>query len=151
MKNGFVLLLIAGVAAGIVSCKKKEIVTTNTVEVEPQPSLIGAWEGYYGSRGITNSGDTCFYEPTYPYSMVLESGGTAKVYNTLLADTSASSRAVGNWVYASNNTIYVDYTYVSAGIQYIIRARVDPKMHAINGKWHYSDNAAGGLFYMAKK
>lgn len=151
MKKIGILILLAGVAGAFASCKKKEIVTTNTVEVEPQPSLTGAWEGYYGVSGITNSGDTCFYDLTYPYSMVLESGGTAKVYGALLADTSVSSRAVGNWVYASNNTIYVSYTYVSTGFRFIIRAKMDPKMHAINGKWYHSDNKTGGLFYMAKK
>lgn len=132
------------------SCKKKEVIKTNTVEVEAAPSLTGSWEGYYGGITVSPSGDTSFYSPDYGYSMVFKSNGIAKVYNTLLADSATGSSAQGTWVYSTNNTIVVNYTYIVGG-SYSVRAVVDSKMHAINGKWYNSDGSVGGLFYLAKK
>jgi hypothetical protein len=149
MKKGLIFLAI--IVLALASCKKKEIIQTNTVEVEAAPSLTGNWEGYYGSRTISAAGDTSFYNPSYGYSMIFKSDGTAKVYNTLLADSATGSLAQGSWVYSTNNTIVVDYTYVSPNQHFFVRAAIDPKMHAINGKWYNADGSVGGLFYLAKK
>lgn len=129
------------------SCTKE---TVKTVIQEPTPALEGTYEGYYGSRTI-NGGDTSYTNPAIGYSMIIKANGSATVYGTLLKDTSAIGRAEGTWVYSSDGKITVDYTYVNAGIRYIIRANVDSKFRAINGKWHNSDNSIGGLFYMVKK
>lgn len=149
MRNAGFFLVAALMFA---SCKKKEVVKTetNTVEVEPQPSLLGAWEGYYGSKTV-NGTDTSFYTPTYGYSMIFKPNGAAIIYGSLLADTSESTRATGTWVYATNYTIAVNYTYVIAGVSYSVRASIDPKMHAINGKWYNADGSTGGLFFLVKK
>ncbi|MGV3613662.1 MAG: hypothetical protein ACO1N0_22060 [Fluviicola sp.] len=149
MKKGLIFLAITTLA--LVSCKKKEIIQTNTVEVEAAPSLIGNWEGYYGLRTISASGDTSFYDPSYGYSMIFQSNGTANVYDTQLADSAAGSLAHGTWVYSTNNTIVVNYTYVSSNQHFFVRAAIDPKMHAINGKWYHADGSVGGLFYLVKK
>lgn len=149
MKKELIFLAIAFFAA--TSCKKKEVIKTNTVEVEAAPSLTGNWEGYYGSRTVSSSGDTSFYAPNYGYSMIFKSNGTAHVYNTLLADSTTGSLAQGTWVYSTNNTIVVSYTYVSSNQHFFVRAAVDSKMHAINGKWYNHDGSVGGLFYLAKK
>ncbi|WP_300659876.1 hypothetical protein [Fluviicola sp.] len=148
MKKGLIFLAITFFA--FTSCKKKEVIKTNTVEVEAAPSLTGNWEGYYGGRTVSPSGDTSFYSPGYGYSMILKSNGTANVYNTLLADSTNGSTATGTWVYSTNNTIVVNYTY-GPGESYFVRAAVDSKMHAINGKWYNSNGSVGGLFYLAKK
>lgn len=149
MRNPGIFLVVA---LAFASCKKKEVVKTetNTVEVEPQPSLLGAWEGYYGSRTV-NGTDTSFYTPTYGYSMIFKPNGEAIIYGSLLADTSESTRATGTWVYATNYTIAVNYTYVIAGVSYSARASIDPKMHAINGKWYNNGGSVGGLFYLIKQ
>jgi hypothetical protein len=149
MKKGWIFLVAA---LAFASCKKKEIIKTetNTVEVEPQPSLLGAWEGYYGTKFV-NGSDTTFYEPSYGYSMIIKPNGEAEVYNALLADTAAANKAAGTWVYATNHTISVNYTYLSAGISYSFRASIDPKMHAINGKWYNADGSTGGLLFLIKK
>lgn len=149
MKTGWIFLVAV---LAFASCKKKEIIKTetNTVEVEPEPSLTGAWEGYYGSRLSTGT-DTTFYEPNFGYSMVFKPNGEALVYSSLLADTSENNRATGTWVYATNHTIQVSYTYVLSGISFSIRASIDPKMHAINGKWYSAGGSSGGLFYLVKK
>lgn len=144
------MLFVAAAALTVLASCKKETETV-TVYKDPAPSMEGAWEGYYGSKTVSSGGDTTFYNPTYGYSMVLKSGGKATVYSTLLKDTTASSRAEGTWVYSTDNKIVVDYTYVSASIRYIIRANVDPKMKAVNGKWYSASNAVGGLFYMVKQ
>lgn len=143
------LLMTALIVSSLASCKKET--ETITVEKEPAPSLIGAWDGFYGSRSI-NGSDTMYYNPGNGYSMVLQSGGNAIIYDAALNDTTGNSKAIGNWVYSSNNTIVVDYNYVIGGSRYIIRAKVDPKLRAINGKWHNgTDNSVGGLFYMVKQ
>lgn len=149
MKKRVFFLVAALVFA---SCKKKEVVKTetNTVEVEPQPSLLGVWEGYYGSRTV-NGTDTSFYTPAYGYSMIFKPNGEAIVYGSLLADTSESNKATGTWVYATNYTIAVNYTYVVAGVSYSARASIDPKMHACNGKWYNANGSVGGLFYLVKQ
>lgn len=149
MKKGLIFLAIVFFAA--TSCKKKEVIKTNTVEVEATPSLIGNWEGYYGSRTISAPGDTSFYNPGYGYSMIFKSDGTANVYNTLLADSATGSLAQGTWVYSTNNTLVVNYTYVSSNQHFFVRAGIDSKMHAINGKWYNADGSVGGLFYLVKK
>lgn len=149
MRNaGFFLVA----ALAFASCKKKEVVKTetNTVEVEPQPSLLGAWEGYYGNSTV-NGSDTSFYTPNFGYSMIFKPNGEAIVYSSLLADTSEGTRATGTWVYATNYTIAVNYTYIFAGASYSVRALIDPKMHAINGKWYNNGGSVGGLFYLVKQ
>lgn len=143
------LLLSALVVSALASCKKET--ETVTVEKEPTPSLIGAWDGYYGSRSI-NGSDTLFTNPSNGYSMVLQSGGSAIIYDAALKDTTGGSRAVGSWIYSTNNTIVVDYKYINGGSRYIIRAKIDPKLRAMNGKYHNgTDNSVGGLFYMVKQ
>jgi hypothetical protein len=147
-KGGWILIVVAIVLA---SCKKKEIIKTETtiLEVEPEPSVIGVWEGYYGNRLISGT-DTTFYEPNYGYSMVFKPNGEALVYSSLLADTSENYRATGTWIYATNHTISVSYTYEVSGISFSARASIDPKMHAINGKWYNADGSTGGLFFLVK-
>lgn len=145
-----ILIFPAFAVLAFTSCKK-EVIKTNTVEVEAEPSLIGNWEGYYGGRTVSASGDTSFYNPSYGYSMILKPNGIARVYNTLLSDTASGSSAQGTWVYSTNNTIVVNYTYSSFNDHYFARALVDSKMHSINGKWYNSDGSVGGLFYLAKK
>jgi hypothetical protein len=153
MRKGVVYWMIVFVVPFLFSCKKEVIKTnTNTVEVEPEPSLIGNWEGYYGSKTISSSGDTSYFEPLSGYSMILKPNGIAVVYNSLLEDTAIASMAYGTWVYSTNNKITVDYTYEpSFNVHYFIRANIDPNMHAINGKWYLFNWISGGLFYMAKK
>ncbi|MNE33887.1 hypothetical protein D3C87_06170 [compost metagenome] len=149
MKIG--LIFLAMVFFAFTSCKKKEVIKTNTVEVEPEPSLTGSWEGYYGGIAVSASGDTSFYNPTYGYSMIFKSNGSAAVYNSKLADTAIADLAQGTWIYSTNNTIFVGYNYVSSNEYYFVRAVVDSKMHAINGKWYNSNGSVGGLFYLVKK
>lgn len=147
--NSKIILLPACLALLVLGCKKET--KTETIIQEPNPAMEGNWDGFYGVRTI-NGTDTSFREPTAGYSMVLKSGGKATVYDGALKDTGFASRAEGTWIYSTDNSVVVDYRYASGGTRYIIKAKVDTKMKALNGKWIIGlDGTVGGLFYMVKK
>ncbi|MBO9591550.1 MAG: hypothetical protein J7599_01490 [Niabella sp.] len=127
------LFLTAMAVLIIAGCKKKK-------EDAPAPSVVGFWEGKYGSGSAV---------PNKPYFFLYRSNGTVRVYADA-ADTATAGKAEGTYI-VTGTTIKTTYTYPPS-TSYSTTAAVDAGFTTMDGTWGSGANTSGnGTFRIFKK
>ena len=127
------LFLTAMAVLIIAGCKKKK-------EDASAPSVIGFWEGKYGSGSAV---------PNMPYFFLYRSNGTVRVYADA-SDTATAGKAEGTYI-VTGTTIKTTYTYPPS-TSYSTTAAVDAGFTTMDGTWGSGANTSGnGTFRIFKK
>ena len=132
MKTKLLMGIIALCVIG--ACKKKK------EDTPPPPTVVGYWEGKYGSGSAV---------PSAPYYFLFRSNGTLRVYADA-TDTASAGKAEGTYI-VSGNTVKTTYTYPPS-TSYSTQSIIDAGFTTMDGTWGSGANVSGnGTFRIFKK